>query len=56
MTPTDSIGVTRAQQQWIFVLLLLRQISLVEWFANHYQEFGATLEFVTNKSQEVRSY
>jgi peptide chain release factor subunit 1 len=24
----------------------------VEWFANHYTDFGATLEFVTNKSQE----
>jgi peptide chain release factor subunit 1 len=26
--------------------------TLVEWFANHYKEFGAKLEFVTNKSQE----
>ena len=22
---------------------------LVEWFANHYKDFGATLEFVTNR-------
>jgi len=26
--------------------------SLLEWFANEYKEFGCTLEFVTNKSQE----
>lgn len=25
---------------------------LLEWFAEKYKEFGATLEFVTNKSQE----
>ncbi len=25
---------------------------MVEWFANHYMDFGAKLEFVTNKSQE----
>lgn len=25
---------------------------LLEWFAERYKEFGATLEFVTNKSQE----
>ena len=25
---------------------------LVEWFANNYKTFGATLEFVTNRSQE----
>jgi peptide chain release factor subunit 1 len=28
------------------------QIPLVEWFANNYERFGATLEFVTNRSQE----
>jgi len=26
--------------------------SLLEWFADKYKEFGATLEFVTNRSQE----
>jgi peptide chain release factor subunit 1 len=26
--------------------------SLLEWFAEKYKEFGAALEFVTNKSQE----
>jgi peptide chain release factor subunit 1 len=26
--------------------------ALLEWFAERYKEFGATLEFVTNKSQE----
>jgi peptide chain release factor subunit 1 len=25
---------------------------LLEWFAEKYQDFGATLEFITNKSQE----
>ena len=25
---------------------------LLEWFAEKYKDFGATLEFVTNKSQE----
>lgn len=28
------------------------KMPLVEWFANHYKDFGAKLEFVTNKSQE----
>ncbi|CAG8442722.1 11272_t:CDS:2 [Acaulospora colombiana] len=28
------------------------RIPLLEWFADHYKEFGATLEFVTNRSQE----
>jgi peptide chain release factor subunit 1 len=27
-------------------------ISLVEWFAENYKNFGTTLEFVTNRSQE----
>ncbi|RHN63383.1 putative 50S ribosomal protein L30e [Medicago truncatula] len=27
-------------------------LSLVEWFANEYKQFGCTLEIVTNKSQE----
>ena len=26
--------------------------QLVEWFAERYKDFGATLEFVTNRSQE----
>lgn len=26
--------------------------SLLEWFAEKYKDFGAALEFVTNKSQE----
>jgi len=30
----------------------IEQISLVEWFANNYKNFGATLEFITNRSQE----
>ncbi|CAG8442356.1 17156_t:CDS:10 [Acaulospora morrowiae] len=28
------------------------RLPLLEWFADHYKEFGATLEFVTNRSQE----
>jgi peptide chain release factor subunit 1 len=28
------------------------QIALVEWIANNYKNFGAALEFVTNRSQE----
>jgi len=30
----------------------LEKVSLLEWFANNYKRFGATLEFITNKSQE----
>jgi len=26
--------------------------SLLEWFAENYKDFGANLEFVTNRSQE----
>lgn len=33
-------------------LEIIESISLVEWFANNYRRFGATLEFVTNRSQE----
>jgi len=33
-------------------LEVLEKVSLLEWFANNYKKFGATLEFVTNKSQE----
>ncbi|KAF7813444.1 Eukaryotic peptide chain release factor subunit 1-3 [Senna tora] len=28
------------------------KMSLVDWFADEYKQFGCTLEFVTNKSQE----
>lgn len=28
------------------------QVNLLEWFSDHYREFGTTLEFVTDKSQE----
>jgi peptide chain release factor subunit 1 len=31
---------------------IIESITLVEWLANHYKEFGATLEFVTDRSQE----
>jgi len=33
-------------------LEIVENITLVEWFANNYKNFGTTLEFVTNRSQE----
>jgi len=33
-------------------LEVVEKIQLLEWFANNYKKFGATLEFITNKSQE----
>jgi len=33
-------------------LEIIEALPLVEWFANNYKSFGATLEFVTNRSQE----
>lgn len=33
-------------------LEIKEKIPLIEWLANHYKEFGAQLEIVTNKSQE----
>ena len=33
-------------------LELVEKMSLLEWLANKYKEFGATLEIVTDKSQE----
>lgn len=31
---------------------IVENISLVEWITNHFKEFGAKLQFVTNRSQE----
>jgi len=31
---------------------IVDRMPLLEWFADHYKEFGANLEFVTNRSQE----
>ncbi|XP_025094463.1 LOW QUALITY PROTEIN: eukaryotic peptide chain release factor subunit 1-like [Pomacea canaliculata] len=31
---------------------LIEQMPLLEWFANNYKSFGATLEIITDKSQE----
>ncbi|KAM9958921.1 hypothetical protein ACTFIW_012511 [Dictyostelium discoideum] len=31
---------------------IVEEMPIVEWFANNYKNFGASLEFVTNKSQE----
>eukprot|EP01132_Coremiostelium_polycephalum_P006671 gene6671-8253_t len=31
---------------------IVENVPLVEWFANNYKSFGASLEFVTNRSQE----
>ena len=33
-------------------LEVIDKLPLVEWFANQYKTFGATLEFITNRSQE----
>ena len=33
-------------------LEIVDKCTLVEWFANNYKSFGATLEYVTNRSQE----
>jgi len=33
-------------------LEVVDKMPLLEWFANNYKKWGATLEFVTNKSQE----
>jgi len=33
-------------------LEVLDKVQLLEWFANNYKKFGATLEFITNRSQE----
>lgn len=33
-------------------LELMEQMPLLEWFANNYKNFGATLEIITDKSQE----
>ena len=33
-------------------LEVVEKMQLVEWFAQNYKNFGATLEFVTNRSQE----
>jgi len=33
-------------------LEVVEKTQLLEWFANNYKRFGATLEFITNKSQE----
>ncbi|KAJ8331784.1 translation termination factor eRF1 [Batrachochytrium dendrobatidis] len=33
-------------------LEIVNKMPLLEWFAEKYQDFGATLEFVTNRSQE----
>ena len=31
---------------------MLEKMALIEWFANNYKQFGATLEIITDKSQE----
>jgi len=33
-------------------LEVIERITLVEWLANNYKSFGATLEFITDRSQE----
>jgi len=34
----------------------LSRVPLVEWFAENYKQYGATLEFVTDKSQEGNQF
>lgn len=31
---------------------VVEQVELIEWIANHYKDFGTTLEFITDRSQE----
>lgn len=33
-------------------LEVVDSMPLLEWFANHYKDFGATLEIITDRSQE----
>ncbi|KAJ1510906.1 Polypeptide release factor (eRF1) in translation termination, partial [Coelomomyces lativittatus] len=33
-------------------LEIVDKVLLVDWFADHYKEFGTNLEFITNRSQE----
>jgi len=33
-------------------LEVVEKLQVLEWFANNYKKFGATLEIVTNRSQE----
>uniref|UniRef100_A0A914WH17 ERF1 domain-containing protein n=1 Tax=Plectus sambesii TaxID=2011161 RepID=A0A914WH17_9BILA len=37
-------------------LELVESMALLEWLANNYKGFGATLEIVTDKSQEGAQY
>lgn len=37
-------------------LELLESIALLEWLANNYKKFGATLEIITDRSQEGSQY
>jgi peptide chain release factor subunit 1 len=34
------------------LLEIIERITLVEWLANNYKNFGANLEFITDRSQE----
>lgn len=37
-------------------LELMESLPLLEWLANSYKQFGATLEIITDKSQEGSQY
>ena len=37
-------------------LIVWENLELLEWFANHYKDFGATLEIVTDRSQEGNQF
>lgn len=45
---TERVSVSQTGQEHE----LLESMPLLEWFANNYKKFGATLEIVTDKSQE----
>jgi len=52
LTPAQETDATNFVTPDGVELETVEKIQLVEWFANNYKNFGAQLEFVTNKSQE----
>lgn len=52
MTETQAADQNAFQTPEGVELEVVDQISLLEWFANNFKDFGAKLSFVTNRSQE----
>lgn len=53
LTPEQEKNETHFRDPTTDVLLeIVERMTLVEWLANNYKSFGATLEFVTDRSQE----